>query len=217
MKHIYLIRHGQTLANRKLIHQGPHEPLSLEGRKQAERVALFLKDHKIDTLVSSSFTRARETAEIIARELQLPITFTEAIVEFRRPNKLYNKSHFSLGSFLYIARLFLHRENPNWDDDGAENMVAVRNRVLSAKNMFMELEGERIVAVSHAIFMDMFTTLACQQKKLTVGEFVGGLLNIKKTPNTGIMHLIYDENAAPGTCPWQCLEFIPPKEGNYSA
>ena len=211
MKHIYLIRHGQTLANRKLIHQGPHEPLSLEGRKQAQCVACFMKDQKINTIVSSSFTRARETAELIARELELPITFTEAIVEFRRPNKLYNKSHISFGSLLYIARLFFHRENPKWNDDGAENMFAVRNRVLSAKNMFTELEGERIIAVSHAIFMDMFVTLACQEKKLTVIEFIGGLLNFKKTPNTGIIHLLYNEDAPKGVCQWQLVEFIDPR------
>jgi len=211
MKHIYLIRHGQTLANKKLIHQNPDEPLSLLGRKQAEKAALYLKKEKFDTLVCSTFTRARETAEILGRELGLPLSAFGCLVEFRRPNYLYNKSHVSIGSLIYIARLFFHRENPTWNDDGAENMFAVRNRVEDAKNMFTELEGECILAVSHAIFMDMFITLACQEKKLTVWEFIGGLLNFKKTPNTGIIHLTYDENVPAGICQWQLVEFIDPR------
>jgi broad specificity phosphatase PhoE len=211
MKHIYLIRHGQTNANRKLRHQNPNEPLSLLGRKQAEQAGLFLKTQSIDTLVCSSFTRARETAEIIGRELHLPLAAFDSLVEFRRPNYLYNKSHVSVGSMIYIARLFFHRENPVWNDDGAENMFAVRNRVEDAKRMLTELEGERILAVSHAIFMDMFVTIACQDKKLTAFEFIGGLLNFKKTPNTGIIHLTYDENAPVGVCSWQLIEFIDPR------
>ncbi len=211
MKHIYLIRHGQTNANRKLLHQNPNEPLSLLGREQAEKAALFFANQNIDILVCSSFVRARETAEIIGRGLRLPLAAFDSLVEFRRPNYLYNKSHVSVGSAIYIARLFFHRENPVWNDDGAENMFAVRNRVEDAKRMLTELEGERIVAVSHAIFMDMFVTLACQNKKLTVFEFIGGLLNFKKTPNTGIIHLTYDENAPAGVCQWQLIEFIDPR------
>ena len=211
MKHIYFVRHGQTIANRKAIHQGPEEPLSLNGRKQAENVALFLSDQKIDTLVCSTFVRARETAEIIGRRLSLPFTQIDSIKEFKRPHRLYNQGYYTFGSLLYIARLFIHRDNPNWNDDGAENMFSVRNRVVDAKTELAKIEGERIVAVSHAIFMDMFLELACMEKSLTVTQFVGSLLNLKRTPNTGIIHLVYDENIQNGMCPWQLIEIIDPR------
>jgi len=211
MKHIYFVRHGQTIANRKAIHQGPEEPLSLHGRKQAQNIALFLRNQHIDTLVCSTFVRARETAEIIGRELGLPFTQIDSIKEFKRPHRLYNQGYYTLGSLLYIARLFIHRDNPNWNDDGAENMFSVRNRVVDAKTELAKLEGERIVAVSHAIFMDMFLELACMEKSLTVTQFVGSLLNLKRTPNTGIIHLLYDENIPNGVCPWQLIEIIDPR------
>lgn len=211
MKHIYFVRHGETLANRKNIHQGPEEPLSLNGRKQAENVALYLRDQNIDTLVCSTFVRARETAEIIGKELNLPFMQIDSIKEFKRPHRLYNQGYYTLGSLLYIARLFIHRDNPSWNDDGAENMFAVRNRVVDAKTELAKLDGERIVAVSHAIFMDMFLELACMEKSLTVQQFIGSLLNLKKTPNTGIIHLLYDENVPSGMCPWQLIEIIDPR------
>jgi len=209
-KHIYLIRHGETIANRTSVHQGPEEPLSELGQKQAHTAARVLKTKKFDTLLCSTYVRARQTAEIIGEELGLPFTQIESVVEFRRPNKLYRKSHFSLGSLMYISRLFFHRENPNWNDDGAENMFSVRNRVADAKNELASIEGENIIVVSHAIFMDMFLTLACMEEKLTVRQFIGALLNIKKTPNTGIIHLTYDENISDGICQWQLVEFINP-------
>lgn len=211
MKHIYLIRHGRTVANERHIHQGPEEPLSQEGRKQAERLALFVKNLNVDRLISSTHTRARETAEILSKGIDVPLCLEDSLVEFRRPNRLYGKGHFSVGSLWYVYRMLVHRENPKWNDDGAENMYAVRNRVTDAKRMFMSLQGERIAAVSHAIFMDMFVTLACQEKELTVTEFIGGLLNFKKTPNTGIIHLAYDENVPAGICQWQLIEFIDPR------
>lgn len=211
IKKIYFVRHGETIANRKHIHQGPEEPLSLNGRKQAENVALFMRGKEIDTLVCSTYTRARETAELISRELELPFCMDESLKEFRRPNHLYNKGHYSLASLRYVYRLFLHREDPDWDDDGAENMFAVRNRVVDAKEMIAGLEGENIIVVSHAIFMDMFLELACLEKKLTVRQFVGSLLNFKKTPNTGIIHVVYDADAPKGVCQWQLVAFIDPR------
>ncbi len=212
IKHVYFIRHGQTFANRKSVHQGPDEPLSLIGKDQAQNVAVYLKKKfPIDTLVCSPFARARQTAEYISKELDLPYTQHESVREFGRPMYLYHKGHYSLGSLRYIWRLFVHQEDPNWDDQGAENMFTVRNRVLDAKNMIGQIEGEHVAVVSHAIFMDMFLKLACLEKRLTLPEFVGALLNIKRTPNTGIIHTTYDENAPKGMCKWQLIEFIDPR------
>lgn len=211
VKHIYFIRHGQTLANRKYIHQGPKEPLSLEGRMQAEHVANFMRDKQIDTLISSPYVRAQETAAFVSEALQLPIITQECVKEFRRPNYLYNKGHFTFGAFLYLWNLFRHQENPNWDNDGAENMYMARKRVLEAKDMIANLEGERIAIVSHSIFMNMFMELVCREKKLTMIRFLHGLFALKKTPNTGIIHMTYSNNPPVGTCACQLIEFIDPR------
>ena len=93
MKHIYFVRHGETLANRKAIHQSPDESLTAKGKKQIQHAALKLKGKQIDTLICSPYTRARESAEIISTELQLPLNIENSVTEFRRPNYLYNKGH----------------------------------------------------------------------------------------------------------------------------
>lgn len=205
MKHIYFVRHGQTLMNKKNIHQRPEEPLTDKGSKQAHEVALELKRKNIDTIISSPFVRARQTAEIIGAELHLPIIFDESVVEFRRPEGLYGRSHYTPSTLLYVWKLFTHRLDPHWNDDGAENMFAIRNRIRDVKRMVANTEGERIVVVSHSIFMDMFAQAVCADRELSFKEFVLGLFGAKKIKNTGVIAFQVDESAPAGTCNWWLL------------
>lgn len=84
MTHLYLIRHGQAIsAVEKTIADTDLSPL---GIRQAERLRDRLAaSHEIaaNVLIASTFRRARETAEIIAPALELPITFDDEVQEWR--------------------------------------------------------------------------------------------------------------------------------------
>jgi len=68
------IRHGQTDWNRDDRLQGSSDiPLNDTGREQAREAARMLRDGGWTAIVSSPLLRARETAEIIARELGLEL------------------------------------------------------------------------------------------------------------------------------------------------
>lgn len=202
MKYVYFVRHGQTLKNTQHIHQGPEEPLTAVGTQQAHAVAAVLQEKGIDALISSPFTRAVETASVIGEALSLPIIQSAAVQEFRRPNVLYGRSHYSLASAWYVWQLFWHRHDPRWNNDGAENMYDIRNRILDTRRLVRETDGERIAIISHAIFIDMFTQAVCADRSLTFREFAQALLGAKKLPNTGIVAFTVDEAAPPETCNW---------------
>src|SRR3979490_597843 len=74
MTHLYLIRHGQAMsAARNTLGNTGLSPL---GRTQAERLRDRLAatgEIAADVLISSTLARARQTAEIIAPALGLPI------------------------------------------------------------------------------------------------------------------------------------------------
>lgn len=69
-----LLRHGQTAWNARALLQGSSDiPLDETGRDQARRVASALHGMDWSTVVSSPLSRARETAEIIAGLLGVPL------------------------------------------------------------------------------------------------------------------------------------------------
>lgn len=69
-----LIRHGQTDWNRDGLLQGSSDiPLNDTGREQARDALMTLRSRPWDAVVSSPLRRARETAQIIADGLGIPL------------------------------------------------------------------------------------------------------------------------------------------------
>ena len=72
---LYLVRHGATEANERVPYvlqgNGMDLPLSPAGERQAQAVAEFLPQFPIRHVYSSTMLRARQTAEKIARRLDL--------------------------------------------------------------------------------------------------------------------------------------------------
>ena len=69
----YLIRHGQSTWNQQNRIQGhSNPPLSAKGRGQVERLISRLKREKVEKIIASPLKRAHESAEILAKGLQIP-------------------------------------------------------------------------------------------------------------------------------------------------
>lgn len=69
MRTLYLIRHGQPLTDqRRTCGYAQDVPLSPEGRRQAEALALWARDKEIQAVYSSPLLRCRQTADILAGE-----------------------------------------------------------------------------------------------------------------------------------------------------
>ena len=79
---LFLVRHGQSAGNAegRFGGHGP-TPLSELGRHQAERAAEAIANEGIDAIFSSDLDRAMQTAEPLARKLNLPVYATKAFRE----------------------------------------------------------------------------------------------------------------------------------------
>lgn len=79
----YFLRHGETTWNAIGRTQGQLDaPLSDLGRRQAAAAAEALKTERIDRIVASPLSRARDTAEAAAAALGLSVEFDEELMEF---------------------------------------------------------------------------------------------------------------------------------------
>lgn len=78
---IYLIRHGETIANTKRVLQMPQSPLSDRGMRQAESLSNRLATADIGQVLSSDYPRARHTAEIINEPHRLAVKSHELLRE----------------------------------------------------------------------------------------------------------------------------------------
>jgi broad specificity phosphatase PhoE len=142
---IILVRHGETEANRRRHFAESDEiPLTDTGRLQAEEVALRLaRDFRPTMLFSSSFARARETAEIISRALRLNTGILEGIHE---------RDFGSLRGLPYESfdALYDRVQSWTWSPDGGESMRDVEIRAGAAlENLRSLYDSHEIVVVCH--------------------------------------------------------------------
>ena len=97
---IYLIRHGETDQNKVKCLQGRTDiELNEYGRELAYKTAEGLKEIKFDMIFTSPLKRARETAEIIRGNRNIPILIEERIQEIsfgEYEGLCYGKEHYNI-------------------------------------------------------------------------------------------------------------------------
>lgn len=81
-KRVFLVRHGETEWNAEMRWQGHIDlPLNAAGLAQAELLAEQLRGERIQAVLTSDLSRARQTAEILARPHAAPIQASDRLRE----------------------------------------------------------------------------------------------------------------------------------------
>ncbi|MBI4835805.1 MAG: histidine phosphatase family protein [Candidatus Abawacabacteria bacterium] len=82
-KHLYLFRHGETVANleQRLMGGRGDAPLTAKGIAQAQALARKVQGIPLEVLYISSNSRAQETAQILNIDKSIPQIVTETIKE----------------------------------------------------------------------------------------------------------------------------------------
>lgn len=152
---LILIRHGETAWNRVSRIQGHTDiPLSPLGRAQAERLAEALADEPLAAIYSSDLSRARQTAEALARARQLPVRFDAQLREraFGRFEGL-SWDEISQGFPEDAARW--RRREPDFEVGGGESLNTFSARCLdAARRAAVAHPGQDIALVAHGGVLD---------------------------------------------------------------
>lgn len=147
MTHLYLIRHGDFaigLEDGRYLNQG----LTPLGVRQAERLRdrLATGEIKADVLIASPLPRARQTAEILAPALGLPVVLDTAVEEWRNED-----GSLSQEAFMERVMATPSEQMPfaRWVP-GCENWLEFCIRASDALNRIVrEHEGQTTVIVCH--------------------------------------------------------------------
>ena len=185
-KIIYLLRHGETELNRTgKRHQAPTTPLSEIGRKQAEKIAKRVSKLNFEAFITSSFVRAKQTAEIISQHLGVKFEESDLFVERKRPKIVAN----GLVDDPEVRRVFdLWSESlytPGMKVQDGENFDEIVRRADQALAYLLSREEKEILVVTHGFFMRVLVARAVFGESLD-GEIFRKFWHATKLDNTGL-------------------------------
>ena len=148
MAELLLVRHGETDWNAERRFQGHADPsLNDVGRNQAQEVADALVGERVDAVYTSDLARARETAEIIAERLGIPVIAVEELREI------------DVGEWQGLTWPEIEERYPEgvraWHESGhgwqaGETYDELGERILAVlRRIAAEHAGERVLVVGH--------------------------------------------------------------------
>lgn len=145
MQHIYIVRHGQSVANAERKVAGQTEsPLTPLGEEQALHAGEAASELEVDLIVSSPMQRARHTAEIIAKTIGYPIEDIQNIPELKErrlgelEGKPYAPGRTGSGNALSVEK--------TQDVETADEFF---ERIKRALEIIHELPGKVVLVICH--------------------------------------------------------------------
>lgn len=153
---IIAIRHGETAWNVDTRIQGHLDiPLSANGRWQADRLAVALRDEPIKAIYASDLTRAWETAQYVGQVQSLPV-IKEIGLRERDFGDFEGKTFAEIEMLLPEQSMRWRKRDPDFYPAGGESLVAMRARVMeAAERLAAQHPGEQIALVGHGGVMDV--------------------------------------------------------------
>ncbi len=158
---LYLLRHGQSESNQAEVLGQKDSKLTEKGRKQAELRAQELKDIPFTAIYTSTFVRARETAEIIALEHNLPVLISDAIRE-RSWGKLEDATTKEEKEELKRLRHEYEKltKEERFDTKMTEGMESDREALIRYTNFIKKIvkkhTGKTVLLAGHANILKIF-------------------------------------------------------------
>lgn len=160
VKRIIFIRPGETDWNRSGRQQGQvAAPLNQLGRRQAEKLAGFIRNIGLSALYSSTTHRAAQTAEILSERLGFPATY-DARLQERDVGQWQGLTVSEIRDWYSDEYAALAREGDRYRIPGGESRLDVQKRMKAAiDDILAQTMGETVAIISHTTAIKMVLRL----------------------------------------------------------
>lgn len=156
---LYCIRHGQSVGNvQKLYFQPSDEALSELGVHQANIVAKRLQKVQIDEIITSDYTRAQQTGEIINKKLKKKISHTPLLRE-RTGNSLLKDLPWDNPAVQEYFQKLKTAKDMNFKEHDEETVQELFDRAAQFLDFVSKRDASHIAVVTHGIFLNTLAQL----------------------------------------------------------
>jgi len=192
-KIIYFVRHGETESNAKGIRQGSGGTLTEKGRTQALETARRFPKEKgsPQAIFASPYQRTKETAEIISKELGMPVEYSDLLIERRNPSEIVGRVGAEKDVQSIVDRIdnSFHDDNMRYSDE--ENFVDLKERAKKLLDFIKKTKEKRIIMVTHGIFLKMVIAYMEYGNKLNASQY-NTLSYFNPIDNAGMTICLYN-------------------------
>lgn len=200
MKTIYFIRHGESEGNTGSIHQNAFSALSDRGREQAAFMAERCSNLPIDSLVSSTMTRAQQTAAIIGEKIGKEVLLSPLFTERRRPSAQTGELKNHPDVLRIDKEIWNNFGTTDYRHSDEENFEDLRDRARQALEFLASYSEEHVAVVTHGFFMRIVMAYIVFREHLT-GKECELFMRTLQMENTGLTIIKYaGSDAEP---PWR--------------
>ena len=192
-KTVYFVRHAQSEGNEKLDHyQTPDSKLSPWGEEQAQILADRISKINVDSILSSSWPRARQTAEIIAKKNAASIQYNDLLCETKPPSIYYGKRKDD-PEIIKLQHLYEQNKfNQDWRIADEENIEDRKERARKVLEFILGSPGENLLVVTHGGILRTTIAYMIFGENFTRAEYFKFVPFLQAT-NTGITVCTYRE------------------------
>lgn len=169
---LYIVRHGVTELNQSNIRQSREGYLSQEGIAQARALSDKLSELTIDSIFTSPYPRARQTADIISAKVkQLLVQESEYLAEVRLPSEMIGKPKDDPHSVRILDSIQAHYGEEGWRYSDEETFEEFSERAHTVLDYISKTGFENVVIVSHERFIRVLVGVILLGREFTPGVF----------------------------------------------
>lgn len=205
---IYFVRHIKTKANANRQHQSLDEGILTESTVK-QSVVEKLKQIAPTHFYTSPLQRTQQTADLLAKELSLPVEKLDVVREMGYPTSLHNVSHVSLSTLRYGIDWFRDAKWIDVDAD-AESRWSFFQRFKKLQDYLYEHHSmeDRIVVVTHSFFIIGFVLHMCRKTPRTLWQMLPYILTTIRFKNGSITQVRYTRpQDGESSCGWEVISF----------